>query len=108
MLKKILEVPATERSSESDPVDKAKVKRKPRKSIWVFYKSEHGIDSERDQTIREFLGEDRWFGAGLDLCDGERDHSFYWSPEVEAKAEHLKNTGMISRIQIFESQSATA
>lgn len=73
-----------------------------KKSIWVFYNSELGIDSEKDRMIREFLGHDAWYGSGVDSTNGERDNSFNWSAAIEKKAVHLKRVGAIDRIQILE------
>lgn len=73
-----------------------------RKSIWVFYRSEGGIGIEKDKSIREFLGEDQWYGSGIVIDSNERDNSFDWSPEIEARAVHLKNIGLIDRIQTFD------
>ena len=85
------------------PEHRRRAELKMRKSIWVFYESKYGIDPDKDKTIREFIGEDEWYGSGIATGgDGERDNSFYWSVEIEARATHLKATGIISRIQIFE------
>lgn len=82
-----------------------------RKSIWVYYTSQDGIDPRRDKTIRDFMGESEWYGSGIAIAGksaGERDNSFDWSQSVEAKAMQLKNDGVIDRIKIFESQQKAA
>lgn len=64
------------------------------RSIWVFYRG--GFDREKDEFIREALGRSAWFGSGIS-SGGERDHSFHWSPETEARARQLLEEGVISR-----------
>ena len=78
-----------------------------RKSIWVYYRSQYGIDPGRDEAIRDFMGEGEWYGSGI-ATDGERDNSFDWSASVEAKAIQLKSDGVIDRIKIFEPQQEAA
>lgn len=82
---------------------------KTKKSIWVFYSATDGIEPTRDKEIRDFLGEDAWYGSGLSLVGKrERDHSFDWSAAIEAKAIHLKAIGLIDRIQIHEATKQAA
>ena len=95
------------RKSLAVPEHRRRAESRMKKSIWVFYESEYGIDPDRDRTIRKFFGESEWYGSGI-ATNGERDSSFYWSEAIEARAIHLKNTGLIDRIQIFEPVKQTA
>ncbi len=64
-------------------------------TIWVYYQG--GIDGEKDNVIKLAMGEDLWYGSGVETDFGIRDQSFdVVDPSESAlRAQGLKDLGII-------------